>query len=238
MIRGLCTLIFSALALTSQALADPYQDAFSAFSAANYPRALELVRPMAEKGDARAQSLLGVMYDFGNGVPKDRSRAVELYRKAAEQGFGEAEFYLAEKTQNPAEAAGWYLKAAEHGFVQAMGKLATRYESVGAGLPYDKAKATYWWRQAAEGGDTGAQWRLGLMYEQGIGVPVDLVQSLMWLDIAQGEAGPSHAIFEHPANPASTRRGLVLKMTPEQVADGDRRARTWMTAHNSAPPRP
>ena len=40
----------------------------------------------AEKGDAHAQSNLGVMYATGRGVAKDEVEAVKWYRKAADQG--------------------------------------------------------------------------------------------------------------------------------------------------------
>lgn len=41
-----------------------------------------------------AQTNLGVMYDNGRGVPKDEAQAVAWYRKAAEQGDANAQFYL------------------------------------------------------------------------------------------------------------------------------------------------
>ena len=40
----------------------------------------------AEGGQAAAQFNLGARYSAGDGVPRDSQRAVEWYRKAAEQG--------------------------------------------------------------------------------------------------------------------------------------------------------
>ena len=40
----------------------------------------------AEQGDAEAQSVLGLMYSLGLGVPQDSQEAVKWYRRAAEQG--------------------------------------------------------------------------------------------------------------------------------------------------------
>jgi len=40
---------------------------------------------------AAAQYHLGVCYLNGNGVPKDKARAVHWYRKAAAQGLAEAQ---------------------------------------------------------------------------------------------------------------------------------------------------
>ena len=52
----------------------------------DYEAAIELIRPRAERGDARAQSKLGPLYYSGTGVPQDSVEAVKWQRKAAEQG--------------------------------------------------------------------------------------------------------------------------------------------------------
>ena len=46
----------------------------------------ELLRKAAEQGAADAQLRLGVMYAAGRGVPKDGTKAVAWFRKAAAQG--------------------------------------------------------------------------------------------------------------------------------------------------------
>ena len=48
----------------------------------------------AEQGDAEAQSVLGLMYSLGLGVPKDDQEAVKWFRKAAEQGYAHGQFSL------------------------------------------------------------------------------------------------------------------------------------------------
>jgi hypothetical protein len=50
------------------------------------------VEERAKGGDADAQFNLGVMYDNGEGVPEDDAEAVKWYRRAAEQGFAEAQY--------------------------------------------------------------------------------------------------------------------------------------------------
>ena len=52
----------------------------------DYATALKHFRPLAEKGDARAQTKLGWMYYRGMVVTKDYKKAVKWYRKAAKQG--------------------------------------------------------------------------------------------------------------------------------------------------------
>ena len=60
--------------------------AAAAYDKGDYATALRLWRPLAEQGDVRAQTNLGLMFYTGQGVPQDRAVAVTWYRKAAEQG--------------------------------------------------------------------------------------------------------------------------------------------------------
>ena len=50
------------------------------------PDQITETRRLAEKGDARAQLILGLMYANGRGVLKDDAEAVRWYRLAADQG--------------------------------------------------------------------------------------------------------------------------------------------------------
>jgi TPR repeat protein len=56
---------------------------------------LQLLRPIAERGDAQAQNSLGAMYYNGKGVVKDFKEAVKWYRLAAAQGNISAQVNLA-----------------------------------------------------------------------------------------------------------------------------------------------
>src|SRR5471030_1256577 len=60
----------------------------------DFVTALTEWRPLAEKGNARAQCYLGVMYDNGQGVVQDYKEAGKWYRLAADQGNAEAQFNL------------------------------------------------------------------------------------------------------------------------------------------------
>ena len=61
----------------------------------DYATALKHFRPLAEKGDARAQTKLGWMYYRGMVVTKDYKKAVKWYRKAAKQVHADAQSVLA-----------------------------------------------------------------------------------------------------------------------------------------------
>jgi TPR repeat protein len=60
--------------------------AIAAYQKGDYTTALRLWRPLAERGNSDAQSVLGDIYDQGQGVPQDHTAAVSWWRKAARQG--------------------------------------------------------------------------------------------------------------------------------------------------------
>ncbi len=67
------------------------QKGLDAFQRGDYETALREWRPLAEQGNARAQTALGLMYAEGQGVSQDYETAVKWYRLAAEQGFASAQ---------------------------------------------------------------------------------------------------------------------------------------------------
>ncbi len=71
------------------------QDSLSVSCANLFSRSpLEHLTRCAEQGHAEAQSLLGLKYARGLGVPEDDAEAVRWYRLAAEQGHAEAQWLL------------------------------------------------------------------------------------------------------------------------------------------------
>src|SRR5271166_1226721 len=90
-ITTLCVGGVLAFALFGVAMAGPLEDGQAAYQRGDYAEAMRLLRPLAERADARAQTDLGLMYDNGRGVPKYYGQAVAWYRKAAEQGYEAAQ---------------------------------------------------------------------------------------------------------------------------------------------------
>ncbi len=146
----------AALAAAGPAFAGPYEDAKAAYDRGDNTAALQIWRPLAQAGEAKAQFWLGAMYDLGRGVPQDHAMAASWYRYAAEQG----------------------LPNAQH-------NLAHMYE-MGHGLPADYAMsaAVMWYRRAAEQGYSAAQLNLGALYTEGRGVKRDYAQAYKWLTLA------------------------------------------------------
>ena len=76
-------LLTTVLVLGTSAWAGPQEDAKAAVARSDYAAALEITRPMAEKGVSWAQFHLGFMYERGQGVPQDYAEAVKWFNLAA-----------------------------------------------------------------------------------------------------------------------------------------------------------
>jgi len=59
------------LSVPQVASAGSLEDAFAAANRGDFATALRLWGPLAQQGDASAQSNLGYMYENGHGVPQD-----------------------------------------------------------------------------------------------------------------------------------------------------------------------
>lgn len=68
------------------ARADGVRRASDAYSRGDYVRAVNALSPLALRGNARAQALLGFLYENGFGVPRAYDAAADLYLRAAAQG--------------------------------------------------------------------------------------------------------------------------------------------------------
>jgi TPR repeat protein len=83
--------IFAATMLAAElagaaAMAGPWEDGMAAYNRGDYVPAFRLFRPLAEQGNARAQTALGVMLRKGQGVPKNLVRAQMWFSLAARRG--------------------------------------------------------------------------------------------------------------------------------------------------------
>jgi len=87
--------LFDANSSSPDSLAGPLEEGIEAYEDGDYATAMRLLKPLAEEGDAGAQSGLGAMYYQGEGVQQDYTKALKWTRKAAEQGEGSAQYNLA-----------------------------------------------------------------------------------------------------------------------------------------------
>ena len=116
-------------------------------------------RRAALGGNKEAQFNMGVVYDSGNGTPRNATRAVRFWRMAAEQGD-----------------------------VAAQCNVGSAYHR-GSGAPRNDSEALRWWRMAARGGRAEAALSIGLFYKHGEGdVDIDATEAFRWLSIAADHA--------------------------------------------------
>ena len=145
----------AAVMMPMLASAQDLETALEAFDAGDHEKALQELRPLAEQGNAEAQSRLGLMYLYSFALDRDVTEALRWSRKAADQG----------------DAIG-------------KGSLGLLYYHGYAGLEQDYAEALRWFLKAAEGGHVTSQVSLGNMHRDGIGVAQDYVTAHMWYNIA------------------------------------------------------
>ena len=79
---------------SASATAGPWEDGMAAYNRGDYVPAIKLFRPLAAAGNARAQSVLGVMYREGQGVAKSVPRAFMWLSLASARGDAKAKAEL------------------------------------------------------------------------------------------------------------------------------------------------
>ena len=120
----------------------------------DWATALKHFRALAEAGDAKAQYMLGVMYESGTKASPDLKQAVHWYRKAAAQGNTAAQHSLAalEKWRRTAERI---RPLAEQGQAHAQYNLGVKHLN-GLGGPQDDVEARRLFGLAVEQGQVRA----------------------------------------------------------------------------------
>ena len=191
---------------------------------------LQATKTKAESGDAAAQFALGQIYAKGQGVPMDYSAAAKWYRLAADQGNADGQNALGElyeagqgvKIDN-AEAVRWYRKAADQGHSGGQYNLGVMFE-YGRGVSKNSTEAAKWFRLAAAQGEALAQFNIGQRYDRGLGVNADPVEAYQWYCLAAAQGIPDAAQF---------RDELKSKMSRDQIAEGQRRATSFVPRKTS-----
>ena len=159
-------------------------------------KALAVVTPAAERGDAKAQSWLGTMFLSARPSP-DYRKAVEWLQKAADQGALQAMFNVADlyaegrgTSRDVPRAIALYRQSAEAGYGSAEAVLAGRYQA-GDGVPKDLPTAAAWYQKAADQGVLSAQVNLAVMEAQGAGVPQDGAKAFSLLSKPAADGNPN-----------------------------------------------
>ena len=153
-IKNLLLVALFVAVFSSVASEENLQKALEAFADGDYVTVLDIASPLAEEGNAKAQNIMGWLYEFGLAVD-----------------------------QSYEEALKWYFLAAEAGHALAQHNLGFMYDE-GRGVEQNYKEAEKWYRLAAEAGWPPSQNNLGHMYELGLGVIQSKHLGYMWYTFA------------------------------------------------------
>jgi TPR repeat protein len=146
MFRTIVGLVLLMLSTAAPVAAESLEDAVAAYRRGDYATALRLYRPLADQGLAVGQFNLGLMYDNGQGVPRNYAEAMKWYRLAADQERADAQYQLGHLYYQQAdytEAVKWFQLAADQGRPDAQSNLGAMYAE-GEGVPQDLVQALKW----------------------------------------------------------------------------------------------
>jgi len=139
----------------------------TAFQNGDYEGALKIWQPKADAGDPDAMTNIGVLYQYGFGLPRSAKKAAEMYEKAAQLGFVMAQYDLANLyydgngvDRDRKQAARWYTAAAQGGHAKSQFYLAQMYFD-GDGVDESKETGFSWLQKASDQGMPDAQHELG-----------------------------------------------------------------------------
>lgn len=149
----------------------PMKEALDAFNDGRHIKAIDIARPLAEKGNADALFLMGFAYESGRGVDASRDKALEYYQKASTAGQKDATYRMA-----------LILLSSKEKSERAQGKKnledAAKKDPANAGRILGEAyikgmidekpnvdEAINWWNIASEAGDIPSIMGLARIYE-------------------------------------------------------------------------
>jgi uncharacterized protein len=157
----------------------------------------------AAAGAVPAEFALAGYYRSGLVLPKDASKAAQLYQRAADQGLP-----VAQKVLGDLYAEGF-------------------------GVKRDFATACRWWGRAAmQGEGSEAARNTGKCYLTGTGVERSEVEALTWWLIAkkterQDKDGLPDWVFQSEADADRLSDALMQRLPADAVAEAQERARNW-----------
>ena len=126
--------------------------------------------------------------------------------------------------QDRAQAAAWYRKAAEQGDAQAQFNLGLMYR-YGPGYSPNLERWVKAFDPAPGYARPTAQGNPAAKYNASSGIPKDYIEAHKWMSLAAARAtGDNQKRF------ADERDSLAKVMTPEQIAEAQKRASEWTAA--------
>lgn len=180
----------------------------------NIVSAVEYLEKASAKGFRLAMHLLAEIYlDGAQGVPMNKTKAIELLRESADEGYAESQSSLGlcyatgnGVEQDDYEAVRWFTMAAEQGEPNAQKNLGLFYRS-GRGVQLNKVIAAEWFRKAAAQGNVQAKACLAdmLMEDDGVTSNNSKAESLYREVMTNGESGYQDSAIQSFAHMYVTR---------------------------------
>ncbi|MGI9170359.1 MAG: tetratricopeptide repeat protein [Caulobacteraceae bacterium] len=182
-------------------------------NASQYADQLRRLRPEAEKGDTDAEFAIGIMYYVGLGVPGDKLKALEWWRRAADLGNSHAQAIIG-----------------------------LRF-SFGIGAVEDYGRAFRWFQRSANEGNEFSKYYLAIMLKNGESCSRDLMKALMWLELALPDFNDAAFPPESLPNREEVKNQISIvksKITPAQIHGVDKMVSAWtpICATGDSPPAP
>lgn len=184
--RRLPVLLLAFFALVPPASALEFKDGLDAYRRQDWATAIKVFTLLADRGDARSQFALAMMYDRGEGLATDDRKALEWYTKSAEAGYDKAQLnlgFMYERgegaTKDAEQSLRWFREAATRGNAEALArltKLAGDADSdaqfvlgsmyaTGRGVEKNPEAARKWLAKAAKAGHAKSQYNLAVLLE-------------------------------------------------------------------------
>lgn len=174
----------------SAASAQSVRSGIDAWQHADYARAVEIWRPLAERGDADAAFNLGQAFRLGRGVPTNLAAAKTWFERSAAKGHVDAEttlgLMLFEGSDRPAGVR-WLRQAAEKGEARALLVYGTALFN-GDGVKQDPILGYAYVSRAAAQGLAPAQATLDQLNQI---LPLEQRKKALTIAMAKAKAAPA-----------------------------------------------
>ena len=116
------SILFVVFSFPPFSFANDFDEGLEAIHGTDYEKALKILMPLAIKGHAPSQYNVGVMHEWGNGIPKDYVKAMKWYRLSAEGSNKDAQNNLGAMyskgegvEQSFVNALKWFVISAKNG---------------------------------------------------------------------------------------------------------------------------
>lgn len=194
----------------------PVKEAIDAFQGGRHYKAVELAKPLADKGNPEAQYLLGFAHETGQGAEASKDKAIDYYRKAAASKHRDAIYRLSfillasDKAAEREQARTQLEEAAKSDPAIAARILGEAYLRGRLTPTPDPDKAIFWWKRAADAGDNISMSLIGRFYEGQFGFP----------ELRDGKAS-----LEYYAKAASLGNSTAMVVVGSRYLNGDEKFR-------------